>query len=331
MCRNFIICILLIAATAFAQVPGDFNCDGAVLGSDVQFLENYLFINWCGYLWQCTIDNGDYDADGIPLTVADLFSLYFLFSNTDPPDFPNNPESDTVIISSAGGSPGDMLSLPIYIKTIDNLTAVQIYVKADSNYITLDSVVFVDRPDLCNNPSRCEDEFHILTFPTEPPRHVAFSPGIYHYVDLFISINENIDREVTTWIEASADPEYALNTGFANLEFFTPVIIDGEISITPTGIADDEVNNLPISFSVNSYPNPFNASTTISYSLPEPSDVKLVIYDILGRKVKTLYDGNQTAGEHAIIWDADGFSSGIYFYELQAGNLVETRKMVLLK
>jgi len=83
-----------------------------------------------------------------------------------------------------------------------------------------------------------------------------------------------------------------------------------------------------ISLSQN-YPNPFNASTTISYTLPHPSDVTLNIYDILGRKV--LYDGKQTAGKHSIIWNADGFSSGVYFYKIQTGDNVETKKMVLLK
>lgn len=79
------------------------------------------------------------------------------------------------------------------------------------------------------------------------------------------------------------------------------------------------------------YPNPFNASTTINYSLPQPSDVRLDIYDILGRKVQTLWDGRQTAGEHSVIWDADGFASGAYFYKITAGEFERSEKMILLK
>jgi hypothetical protein len=327
-----IILMLLMAGATFGQLPGDFNCDGAVIDSDIDFIQLYLFTDWCGNLWECSIENGDYYPDGIPLTVADLFGIYYLFANLDEPDFPNNPESDTIIISSTTASPGDILNLPIFIKTVDFLTAVQIYVKADPNYITLDSVLFVARPDLCNHAPRCESDFHLLTFPVELPRYVSFPPGTYHYADLFITVNDNIDQEVVTWIEASFDPEYALNTGFANLEFFTPVLVNGEINITPTGIGDDNsVKNLPILFSVDSYPNPFNASAKITYSLPVQAQVTLDIYDILGRRIETLVNQSQAPGSYQALWDAADIPSGIYFYRLAADEFEDTGKMVLMK
>jgi len=79
------------------------------------------------------------------------------------------------------------------------------------------------------------------------------------------------------------------------------------------------------------YPNPFNASTTISYSLSEPSDVAIEIYDILGRKIETIIQHSQPAGDNTILWNAEDVSSGLYFYRIQAGNHVETKKMVLLQ
>jgi len=85
-----------------------------------------------------------------------------------------------------------------------------------------------------------------------------------------------------------------------------------------------------ICFSQN-YPNPFNASTTINYSLSYPGNVKIIIYDILGRKVSTLVDKYQPAGYHQAIWRADDFASGMYFYKLQAGDYNETKKLLLLK
>jgi len=94
----------------------------------------------------------------------------------------------------------------------------------------------------------------------------------------------------------------------------------------------DSPNNVSKLFSLaNNYPNPFNVSTTISYTLPYQSNVTLDIYDILGRKVETLNNGNQSAGSHSIIWNADGFSSGVYFYKLTAGEYKHTQKMMLLK
>jgi len=84
------------------------------------------------------------------------------------------------------------------------------------------------------------------------------------------------------------------------------------------------------------YPNPFNASTEISYSLPVESEVKLAIYNIRGQKVKTLVDGKQTAGVHKVTWDGkndkgESVASGVYFYTIKAGSYIQTNKMTLLK
>ena len=80
-----------------------------------------------------------------------------------------------------------------------------------------------------------------------------------------------------------------------------------------------------------SFPNPFNASTIIQYGLPAASLVTIDFFDLLGRKVETLMQGEQQAGYHQIVWDASDRSSGMYFYRIEAGTMVETKKMVLLK
>lgn len=79
------------------------------------------------------------------------------------------------------------------------------------------------------------------------------------------------------------------------------------------------------------YPNPFNPSTTISYSLDNIANVSLEVYDLMGRKVSTLVQGRQTAGEQTINFDASSLASGVYIYRLIAGGQVLTKKMVLLK
>ncbi len=79
------------------------------------------------------------------------------------------------------------------------------------------------------------------------------------------------------------------------------------------------------------YPNPFNPSTTIRYQLPVASEVKLEVYDVLGKKVAKLVNERQAAGVYQVIWNANGLSSGTYFYRLQAGQFVQTRKMMLVK
>jgi mannan endo-1,4-beta-mannosidase len=79
------------------------------------------------------------------------------------------------------------------------------------------------------------------------------------------------------------------------------------------------------------YPNPFNPRTVVSFQLPVAGNVKLAIYDVLGREVRVLQEGRQESGRHEVRFDASGLSSGVYFGRLQAGGAVQTRSMVLLK
>ena len=79
------------------------------------------------------------------------------------------------------------------------------------------------------------------------------------------------------------------------------------------------------------YPNPFNPTTTIEFALPNAEQVKLTIFDILGRQVTTLIDKRMEAGQHSVTFDASRFATGVYFYNLQTSDFVETKKMMLLK
>jgi hypothetical protein len=79
------------------------------------------------------------------------------------------------------------------------------------------------------------------------------------------------------------------------------------------------------------YPNPFNPATKIRFSLPKSSFATIVIYDVLGRELKTLVNEQLNAGTYEAEWSADKFSSGVYYYKLIAGDFSETRKAVLIK
>lgn len=102
-----------------------------------------------------------------------------------------------------------------------------------------------------------------------------------------------------------------------------------------TGINDKNKILKPGDFALNqNYPNPFNPKTTILFDLPLNSYVTLTIYNIVGQKVKTLFDGEKTAGSYTIKWDGkddkgSNVSSGIYFYRIEAGKCVQVKKMVL--
>lgn len=81
----------------------------------------------------------------------------------------------------------------------------------------------------------------------------------------------------------------------------------------------------------NNYPNPFNPVTKISFGLPKASITKMVIYDISGREVSKIINNELVAGNYTINWDAHNYASGVYFYRLEAGDFVQTKKMVLIK
>jgi hypothetical protein len=79
------------------------------------------------------------------------------------------------------------------------------------------------------------------------------------------------------------------------------------------------------------YPNPFNPSTTINFSLPTASVVKLTIYNLLGQKIATLADKYMEAGKYQFAFDAALYASGVYFYRLEAGQYISQKKMVLVR
>ena len=92
----------------------------------------------------------------------------------------------------------------------------------------------------------------------------------------------------------------------------------------------DEI--MPLTYALHpNYPNPFNPATHIQFTIPEQTVVKLQIFDVLGRQVDVLVNKTLPIGHHEILWSPNNLSSGFYFYKLEAGSFMKTRKMILLK
>ena len=91
-------------------------------------------------------------------------------------------------------------------------------------------------------------------------------------------------------------------------------------------------NSTPGNYSLSqNYPNPFNSSTDIQFSVPDATSVHLIIYNPLGQEVAQLLSQRMNAGTYTIKWDASGFASGVYYYRLEAGSFIETKKLLLLR
>ena len=109
-------------------------------------------------------------------------------------------------------------------------------------------------------------------------------------------------------------------------------IIDNFMNSTLVNVDNNSELELVKEFNLaQNYPNPFNPATKIKYSIPNPGIVKLKVFDIMGREVQTLVNENHSPGNYEVEFNAEALSSGVYFYQLQSGKFIETRKMLLIK
>ncbi len=151
-----------------------------------------------------------------------------------------------------------------------------------------------------------------------PGTYTAYGNDGLHY-------NDSINRP----------PNNAVGQTIANALHYASdhLPVYAEFSFTGTvNVADDKNKIIPESVTLEqNYPNPFNPATIIVYSLPQTAFVTLKVYNVLGREVATLVDENKSAGSYEVKFDASELPSGFYFYQLRAGEYIQTKKMVLLK
>jgi hypothetical protein len=103
-------------------------------------------------------------------------------------------------------------------------------------------------------------------------------------------------------------------------------------SFTTGTLTSLDISELPGTFSLyQNYPNPFNPSTTIKFALPQTSEVRLEVFNMLGQSVGVLINGVKQAGSYSVNFNASGLSTGVYFYRLDAPGFSQTRQMLLIK
>jgi len=145
---------------------------------------------------------------------------------------------------------------------------------------------------------------------------------------------QQISFQVTT-----RDPEseprggIPIHFGLSDNQIYLPITFfldDVEVSVV--GDVAEANAEVPDKYSLaQNYPNPFNPQTTIEFSLPVSGNIRLVLNDILGRTVQEIASGNYEAGSHQVTLNLSNLSSGVYFYTLEAGSFISTKKLMLMK
>jgi len=127
-------------------------------------------------------------------------------------------------------------------------------------------------------------------------------------------------------LTAPGPGSYVVNAGHKS-----PLLWDSaSVNIVMTNVGHSSLN--PIEFKLyNNYPNPFNPTTVIRYSISEASFISMKVYNELGKEVKSLVNETKSAGTYEVEFNASNLSSGVYYYKLQAGSFTETKKMILAK
>jgi len=172
-----------------------------------------------------------------------------------------------------------------------------------------------------------------LGYLTDKPGLIGFEMILSHAHDFSIELNEESfigsyntsGNETKVIVVLEGGSELFTTTGKFEIEEMIVGTTMGELLDVSVTIIPDEYTL------ARAYPNPFNPVTTLSFTLPAQSEVALSIYNLQGREVTTLIDANMDAGYHSVVWNADAFSSGMYFVKMISGEYVNTQKLMLIK
>jgi hypothetical protein len=157
-----------------------------------------------------------------------------------------------------------------------------------------------------------------------------FEIGIDSTLGMFANIDSLLTDTVKVFGPLMSGKTYYWRVRGGNMSEWGPFSLVRSFSVIITGAGEETQTPDRFTLSQN-YPNPFNPSTQINFAIPEASEVRLGIYDLLGQEVRTLVQEQLQPGTYEISFDGTGLPSGAYFYRLQANGFVATRRLVLLK
>jgi hypothetical protein len=227
--------------------------------------------------------------------------------------------SGNVTMDDRGTGPGIPINIPLNISNGSNIYGFEMKVEFDHTLLEFDTLVLSELMDnyLLIYNSDTDGELIVAASGNNPDGETG------SFGTLTFNVSDNFSDETVVSIT-----RLRWNEG--------PEVEDPASMIVSYALAIDS-ELLPDKFALyQNYPNPFNPVTTLRYDLPENGLVTIIIYDMLGRQVKTLINQTQNAGYKSVVWNATNdygkpVSAGIYLYQIQAGEYMQTKKMVLLK
>jgi hypothetical protein len=287
-----------------------------------------------------------YSAETQPYTIS--FITYFIWHITINLEIPANLNPGDYLISVQSSSPG---SNNLYWTQVNGAYGnIAMFRSGCTSWVPVTS-------GICLPPSNTDMYFELWGTTTVPVELTSFSANVnddnveLSWITATETNNQGFEIERSEMSEVKSQMEWE-KIGFVDghgtttesqaYSFQDKNVVTGNYSYRLKQIDFDgtsEYSNVievevtsPSTFSLEqNYPNPFNPSTMISYQLPISGDVTLKVYDVLGNEVETLVDEYKPAGNYKVEFNAANLPSGIYFYKLQVGSLVETKKMLLLK
>jgi hypothetical protein len=147
---------------------------------------------------------------------------------------------------------------------------------------------------------------------------IPTNSGTYNYTYTY--------KRETAWVDTSM-----YTVAFVQNDNNKEVINSAKGTYSVTGVSNNN-GEIPSVYSLSqNFPNPFNPNTTINYSIPKSGIVTLKVYDLLGREMAVLVNGNAPAGNYSVDFYAGNFSSGVYFYKLESGSFNQIKKLVISK
>ena len=315
-----------------AQVSGSgINVNGSPFNTPI-ITQNEIYGNW----WGITIQNGTTvqagpnpnlgNIENVDTTDDGLNIFYGNIQGTDTFDVYNNCTNDIYAQNNDWRAyDSTLIETHVYHKVDNNLHGLIKFMPFSTSIpveLTSFTASVVDGNVVLNWITATE--LNNSGFEVQKGNHTSTSLSVTEWESIGFVTGNGTSTETHTYSFADGSP-------VAGKSYYRLRQIDFDGSFEYSNVIDVDLT-LPLEFSLEqNYPNPFNPTTSIQYTISIKQNVQLLVYNVLGKEVAILVNEEKPAGNYEVNFNASKLSSGVYFYQLQAGSFVETKKMILIR